>query len=256
MRVRVRAYARACVPPVVAKVVVPPLGDEVHLKDLTAEVGHRSVGGALAASNAVPAQYRPPVLLEVQNVEGLRVGTVATSDLVLVGRDFGSVGTVLFNGRAVDPSAICAACWTDTAISLQVLALSGNVTVVVGAYRTATLRFDDFSPVLVYWVAAFAPDPAGYRTDARADASPDPVALAADDDAAHGSAVALLNAGEGARRNLTLAGVYFGTQESELRVFVGGTAEDCPACECPVRPGSLREVPRRRRPPHRPRLRL
>lgn len=212
------------------KIEMPPLEDESHHKVLTVVVGHRDFGSATAASNRVEALFKPPYLNQVQNVEGERVGTKQTSNLLLLGRNFGSAGTVWFEGTAVDGSdgADGITKWTDGEIMLQVVGLSGNVSVAVGAYETRSIYFDDFSPVLYTASAAFLPDPNGYRTDAKSEF---PYSNADDDET--------LNAGWGAHRNLTLAGLYFGTQVSDLTVTVGDGAR---AANCEIWPDSLTEV--------------
>ena len=212
-------------------VEMPSLSDESHTKVLTVSVGRRTGGSSAAAvSNPTTAIYKPPVLTEVQNIEGVRVGTKATSDLVLLGRNFGSTGTVWYNGVSVDGSdgAAGITAWKDNEISLQVVGLNGNVSVTVGIYETRTLFFDDFSPVLMKSYAKYLPDTSGYRTDARGTYSG-----AADDDVT-------TNEGEGAHRNLTLAGLYFGTVVSDLSVTIGSGKY---IADCPIWPQSLVEVP-------------
>jgi hypothetical protein len=127
-------------------VVMPPLEDEDHHKEILVTVGHRRFGGAKAESNTVVATYKPPQLFEVQNSPGDTVGTQQVTDLMLLGSNFGSVGTVMFDGRPVAHTRINK--WRDDQITLSVAADSGNITVVVGQYSSQTLRFDDFSPIL------------------------------------------------------------------------------------------------------------
>jgi hypothetical protein len=55
------------------------------------------------------------------------VGTQTTSDLVLIGDNFGLMGTVIF-----DHNAVATTSWSHRRITLSVLALSGNITVVSG----------------------------------------------------------------------------------------------------------------------------
>jgi hypothetical protein len=114
---------------------------------------------------------------------------------------------------------------------LRVIGLSGNISVSVGAYRTQTLFFDDFSPLLNTSLAAYLPSPGGYRTDALGD-YPAGGGSAADDDAT-------ANGGWGARRNLTLAGLYFGSAVSDLSVVIGSGVW---AAECAIWPTSLVEI--------------
>jgi hypothetical protein len=212
------------------EVEMPSLADEQHAKRITVVVGHRDFGSAASvASNAAAAQYKPPVLTQVQNIEGERIGTQETSDLVLLGRNFGSMGTVYYDGEAIDGSDVSK--WNDDELNLRVIGLSGNISVSVGAYHTHTLFFDDFSPVLYTSLAAYLPDPGGYRTDARGD-YPTDGGSAADDDAT-------ANGGWGARRNLTLAGLYFGSAVSDLSVVIG---EGVWAAECAIWPTSLVEI--------------
>jgi hypothetical protein len=126
--------------------VMPPLSDEDHRKELVLTVGNRRFGGAKADSNIVIAQYKPPHLFEVQNSPGGSEGTRQVTDLMLLGSNFGSVGSILMDGKPVAHSRIEK--WKDDQITLSVVAESGNITVVVGEYRSETLRFDDFSPIL------------------------------------------------------------------------------------------------------------
>ena len=111
----------------------------------------------------------------------------------------------------------------------------------VGAYRTETLYFDDFSPQLLTTLAQFRPDPNGYRTDAKPDSrlegvsSGDDDRYFGDDDGAADRYREALDAGGSGSRNLTLAGTYFGSDEGALAVTVGGE-------DCGVWPGSLAEV--------------
>ena len=210
---------------------MPSLADESHTKVLTVAVGRRTGGSTAAAvSNPTTAIYKPPVLTEVQNIEGVRVGTKATSDLVLQGRNFGSSGTVWYDGAMVDGSdgAAGITSWSDDEINLQVVGLNGNVSVTVGIYETRTLFFDDFSPVLLTSYAQYLPASSGYRTDARGTYSG-----AADDDVTS-------NEGWGAHRNLTLAGLYFGTEVTDLSVTIGSGKY---TADCPIWPESLVEVP-------------
>jgi hypothetical protein len=146
-------------------VVMPPLEDEDHWKELTLVLGHRRFGGAAGGSNAALCHYQRPELDEVQNALGASLAATVESDLVLVGDNFGSVGTVYFNKQAVDEGRVTS--WTDTEIKLTVVAVTGNVTVGVGDYRSKTLSFDDFSPILFTTLPQFAPDPSGYRTDGK-----------------------------------------------------------------------------------------
>jgi len=207
---------------------MPALADEEHDKMLTVDIGHSDYGGAASiTSNVAVAQYKPPVLEQVQNIEGERIGTQATSDLVLLGRNFGSMGTIYYNGQAVDESTVSK--WDDDELHLQVIGLSGNISVSVGDYHTQKLFFDDFSPVLYTSVATYMPDPTGYRTDARED---NPTASAMDDDST-------ANGGWGAQRNLTLAGLYFGSAVQDLIILIG---EGMWASECVIWQSSLVEI--------------
>jgi hypothetical protein len=209
-------------------IVMPALADEEHEKVLTVDTGNTDFGGAASiTSNAAVALYKPPVLEQVQNIEGERIGTQATSDLVLLGRNFGSMGTIYYDGQAVDESTVTK--WDDDELNLQVIGLSGNISVSVGNYHTDKLFFDDFSPVLFTSVATYMPDPNGYRTDARGDYS---TASAVDDDNT-------ANIGCGAQRNLTLAGLYFGSAVQDLSVLIG---EGMWASECIIWPSSLAEI--------------
>jgi hypothetical protein len=222
------------------EIVMPPLEDETHDKELVVVVGHRRFGGATATSKAVEAKYKPPRLNEVQNSPGGLEGTQQVSLLLLIGSNFGSVGTVQLGGSEVDASRISS--WSDDQIELSVVAAFGNITVVVGDYKSATLPFDDFSPILLS-LDGYLPDPAGYRTDARAEPEVIP-----SDFANYADFVAVVNAGLNSNRNLSLAGVYFGSNEDVLEVTIvaagsgssgGGSGA---AAVCPIWPGSLMPI--------------
>jgi hypothetical protein len=210
--------------------VMPPLEDEDHYKEVVVEVGHRRFGGTTSSSNTVTALYKPPRLFEVQNSPGGQEGTQQVSDLILKGSNFGSVGTVRLGGKPVDAGRIEK--WRDDQITLSVVAESGNITVEVGDYKTTTIRFDDFSPIL-YSFDGYVPDEAGYRTDAKVDAQVVPA-----DFSTYEEYEAAVNAGApGAMRNLSLAGAYFGSIESVLEVTLGDPPN---VATCPIYANSLR----------------
>jgi hypothetical protein len=143
---------------------MPAMSDEDHAKLFTIVLGNKLFGGATTTANNVDMIYKPPNLVEIQNTAGIPIGTTSTSDLVLSGTNFGSQGTVIYNGASVAASKIRS--WKDEEIQLTVVGLSGNITVVVGDYSSDKLSFDDFSPILYTSYSAYLPDTGGYRTDA------------------------------------------------------------------------------------------
>jgi hypothetical protein len=86
-------------------------------------------------------------------------------------------------------------------------------------------------------LAEYLPDPNGYRTDALEDIT---AVYPSPQYPTYASYVAAVNQGGGSRRNLTLAGLYFGIFESVIEVSIGDPPN---LADCPIVPGSLVELP-------------
>jgi hypothetical protein len=208
--------------------VMPRLSDEEQRKSIRVLVGNRLLSGKPISSNRVIVTFKPPFLSEIQNTAGAVVGNEQYSKVVVVGSNFGAVGTIIYDHIQVASSAITS--WTDSEIRLSVLGLAGNITVVVGAYRTKRGYFDNFSPIVITSFEDYLPDPSGYRTDGRTDSS----ALFSEF-SSKADYIAALDAGGSSYRNLSVAGKYFGSSESAILITVGGV-------ECPILPNSLVQI--------------
>ncbi|KAH8055453.1 calcium ion binding protein [Aureococcus anophagefferens] len=145
-------------------------------------------GATVLDSNGVTFEYGGPVVESLSNTDNEAYGR---TDLVLTGLNFGTYGAIYVNE---EPQVVTS--WAHDRITLTYDGTTGVVYVNVGDKYSASVEFSEQSPRIIVDVAAYQPDPAGYRTSGL------------DDDEA--PAVS------------SLIGYYFSDSAASTRVLVGG----------------------------------
>ena len=96
-------------------------------------VGSTTISGVSQYSSTINFRYKSPTISSLQNTAGADIGTSSTTEVVIVGTNFGtSAGTVYYNGEAQTSGTISTITWTNTQITLTVLGSSGSLYVKVG----------------------------------------------------------------------------------------------------------------------------
>ncbi|GMH50625.1 hypothetical protein TL16_g00827 [Triparma laevis f. inornata] len=195
------------------KFVLPQMPNQNQEKLVSVRLGHSSISGIGSTSNSLGFTYQSPVIAELRNVAGPTLGLLETTDLMILGDNFGKSGTVIINGALQSVKR-----WDHDTIALNYQGLRGNVTVKVGEIESGCLgaggdvklatpcEFTDYSPRLITYYTDYMPSASGYQTDGLKD--------------------------DGSPEILSLIGKHIGTCEECLKVYVGDFV-------CPIVDGSL-----------------
>ena len=185
-------------------------------KVLSVKVGHSTKPNVEQFSNSLEFNYLPPIIDTIENVEGDPTGatlSVMTSDLVIRGANFAGLGLHEADVAKIYVNGVEQTTWSwdHEKITLNYLGMKGSVQVQVGDLWSNKMNFSDSSPELL-WETDYLPHTDGYKTTGKSQTL--------------------------GHRNLTLAGCFFQSAVSNLKITVGDV-------DCPIYPRSLKVIPSR-----------